>query len=195
MRTLMLAALPFLSAAAVAAPAQSETQPRTQRTPVSCIYYGTLRGMDRAQVIALVQKGMTPANNEERMIIQKVGEAAAACRARYGWGEPRRQAAIQYFNARNIYDGAKPKLDEYGIAWPMVEAYVATLDDATKQAYRSGQVTGAMISAAIEHFKAAGATKLGELTQDNAQPVGQAVATGVASAVVQKDAEAAYIAR
>lgn len=187
MKSLALAAFPLLL---IGSPAHAQSDSRSQ--PVACIYYGTLRGIDREKVIGLVQKGMEATTNEERMILQKIGESAARCRTRYGWGEPRRQAAIQYFNARNIYDSARAVLTEYEIRWPMVSGYVDTLDDTTRQAFRSGSVTGAMISAAIEQLKVAGAAKLGTLTQDNAQPVGRAVATAIAAAVVQKDAEAAY---
>lgn len=128
--------------------------------PVSCIYGGVAhnRVIDHDKLDALIGNQMQAKDNDDRMLLQLIGQQVSHCRSKYGWNDKRQAAAVTYMQARLLYDSQHEALTAHGITFEMIEPVVDSLAPDVKQTYLGGTVSGDMLGAVIAKLRAAGAT-------------------------------------
>ncbi len=182
-----LAILTVIAAAALPAALSAQGEPRI---PVGCIYSGVTK-LDRPLLVAVIKKGMQPETNEEKLIHQRVGAKVGDCTKQYGWGEKRRNLAVQYMSGRILRTDAQYHLKDHGVTYEQFDAALAALTPEQKAVIREGRLTTELYEA-VSATMVAGGAKFEGLEGDKLQEVARLLLQAMQASIVAEDAKAAY---
>lgn len=177
--------------AALAAPAFFTATPAFAQTkPVECIY-NAYRNKDWPVLTKVVRAGMNATNNEEKLIVEEIGNAVAICKRRFGWGKARQDLATRYFAGRVLATDSTYHLKKYGLNYEKLKDLVAALDPATRQAYVASNVSNDQSAATLAALKTLGIDFAAVPAEERAS-FGQKLSQGILGLVVEQEAEEAF---
>ena len=189
MRRLALILAPALVVVG-ASPARAQEAERND--PVACIYR-VLHKSDYATLVKIVRQGMVGQTGDERIQVDQIGAAAKRCRAQYGWGKKKEDAALRWFAGRVLSGDATFALKQYGLDFEKLKAVVARLDAPTRAAYLSGTVTNDQSQATLAALAAEG-VDFSAIPVAERGVFAQKLSQGILGLVLQLEAEKAFSA-
>ncbi|NML04837.1 hypothetical protein [Sphingomonas sp. G-3-2-10] len=169
---------------------QGEREKNDKTGPVACIYYG-LKKNDWPTLVKVVRAGMNGDSPTEKEQINQIGQATARCRARYGWGKTRENAALRYFAGRVLGSDSTYNLKKYGLTYSKLVELVEALDPATRQAYVSGQVSNEQSAATMAALATIG-IDFNAIPAEERAAFAQKLAQGILGQILQLEGQKAF---